>query len=291
MSRDRQAIGAAYAAAAAMAVAVAHAVPFEHPITVALSADLAATCVVFAFSFAFRNSSFYDAYWSVTPPFIAAYWLASAAASGAAGARQLVVLGLVCAWAVRLTYNWLRWWEGLGHEDWRYRNLQKTTGKAYWLVSFAGIHVLPTLWVFGGCLPLYPALALGTAPFGALDWVAAIVTAGAILLEAVADQELARHRRSRPPAGQTLTTGLRRYSRHPNYLGEMGFWWGLYLFGLAAAPAWWWTVIGPAAITAMFRFVSLPMIETHMQEGRPDYKAYAERTNLVVPGPSRAATP
>jgi steroid 5-alpha reductase family enzyme len=289
MSRDFQAIVAAYAAAAAMAVAVACAVPFEHPIAVVLAADVAATGVVFAFSFAFRNSSFYDAYWSVAPPVIAGYWVAGAAVVG--GARQLVVLGLVCAWAVRLTYNWARWWEGLDHQDWRYRDLQKTTGRAYWLVSLAGIHLLPTLWVFGGCLALYPALALGTAAFGALDWLATAVTGGAIVLEAVADQQLASYRRSGPPAGQTLTTGLRRYARHPNYLGEMGFWWGIFLFGLAAAPSWWWTAIGPLAITGMFYFISLPLIEIHMLEARPDYKAYAERTNLVIPGPPRAETP
>jgi len=121
--------------------------------------------------------------------------------------------------------------------------------------------------------------------------VASVVTAAAIGLEAQADQELTNYRRSQPPAGQTLTAGLRRYSRHPNYLGEMGFWWGLFLFGLAAAPSWWWTLIGPLAITLMFRFVSLPLIENHMLEKRPDYKAYAGRTRLVLPGPPRDGAP
>ncbi len=77
------------------------------------------------------------------------------------------------------------------------------------------------------------------------------------------------------------------WSRHPNYLGEMGFWWGLYLFGLAANPDWWWTIVGPLAITLMFRFVSLPMIETRMRERRPGYADFAARSSLVLPRPPR----
>jgi steroid 5-alpha reductase family enzyme len=70
----------------------------------------------------------------------------------------------------------------------------------------------------------------------------------------------------------------------------MGFWWGLWLFGLSAEPsAWWWTLAGPVSITLMFRFVSLPMIETRMRERRPDWPAYAQRTPLVIPRPPRRA--
>jgi len=287
MSRALQAIVVAYAVAGSMAFAVACAVPFEHPIGVAFVADLAATCTIFAFSFAFRNSSFYDAYWSVVPPLIGAYWWFASDATGVDGLRRVVVLTLVTVWAVRLTYNWVRSWQGLEHEDWRYVDFQESTGKAYWAVSFAGIHMAPTLWVFFGCLPLYPALALGTRPFGALDGIATLFTAAMIWIEARADKELVVFRRSGDTAGRTLTSGLRRFSRHPNYLGEMGFWWGLYLFGVAAQPSWWWTIVGAASITLLFRFASLPMIEARMSGSRPDYAAYAARTSLVLPWPPR----
>jgi steroid 5-alpha reductase family enzyme len=64
----------------------------------------------------------------------------------------------------------------------------------------------------------------------------------------------------------------------------MGFWWGLLLFGVSAAPTWWWTAVGAVSITLMFRFVSLPLIEDRMLETHPDYAAYAARTPRVVPG-------
>jgi steroid 5-alpha reductase family enzyme len=279
-------IAIAYLAALAVAVAVGQRVDTDHPLWIALWADVAATCVVFAFSVAFRNSSFYDAYWSVAPIAIVVYWIAGADA-GVPAARQGLVALLVVAWGVRLTANWARGWTGLDHEDWRYVDLQEKTGPFYWLVSFGGIHMMPTLWVFGGCLALYPALATGTRAFGALDVAAAVVTGTAIWLEYQADNELRRFRTAPGRRREdVLDTGLWALSRHPNYLGEMGFWWGLWLFALAADPAWWWTAIGPLAITAMFRFASLPMIETRMLERRPEgFAAYQRRTPMVLPWP------
>ena len=260
-----------------------------HPLAVVLAADVAATVAIFAFSFGFKNSSFYDPYWSVAPPAIALYFSLRPTSESVDGLRVVLVFALVLAWAVRLTWNWARGWHGLGHEDWRYRRLQEHSGRAYWLVSFVGIHLMPTLWVFLGCLSLYPALALGTRPFGVLDAVAALVTAGSIWIERRADDELLHFRRGGHGPHAILKTGLWAWSRHPNYFGEMGFWWGLWLFGLAADPSWWWTVVGPISITLMFRLVSLPMVETRMLERRPDYAAHTQTTSLVIPWPPKRA--
>ncbi|MBW2448710.1 MAG: DUF1295 domain-containing protein [Deltaproteobacteria bacterium] len=208
MTRAFTWIAVAYAVALAAAVGVAQWVDAPNPLWVALWADVAATCVIFAFSVAFRNSSFYDAYWSLAPIAIVVYWMQGSGA-GVPAARQALVALLVLLWALRLTGNWARGWAGLGHEDWRYVNLQQQTGRLYWLVSFGGIHMLPTLWVFGGCLALYPALATGTGALGALDALAGVVTGVAIWLEFQADQELRRFRTA--PARRTedvLDTGL-----------------------------------------------------------------------------------
>lgn len=273
----------AYAVTLASAFAVAGFFADEHPIQVAFVADVAATCVIFAFSYGWSNSSFYDPYWSVAPPIIAVYWLVAAAVPGVDPLRCALLLGLVATWAVRLTHNWHRGWTGLDHEDWRYRDMQAKTGRLYWLVSFAGIHMTPTLLVFLGCLPLYAALALGTRPFGLLDGFATCWTAAAIWLEARADRELMDYRKSDPLPGRTLTTGVWRYSRHPNYFGEIAFWWGIAFFGIAAAPEWWWSAIGAVSITLMFRFISLKLIEDRMAASRADYAAYVAKTSSIVP--------
>jgi steroid 5-alpha reductase family enzyme len=273
----------AYVVAGLVAGWTARAVGTSHPLMVAAAADLAATAAVFAFSLAFDNSSFYDPYWSVAPVALALYWIGTAGA-GVRGPRQGMVLALVVCWAIRLTWNWLRGWTGLEHEDWRYRDLRAQSGRAYWLVSFVGIHLLPTVVVFLGCLGVYVAVGAGTRPLGLLDAVAAVVTAGAIGLEATADQQLRRFRAT-ATSGQTLATGLWAWSRHPNYLGETSFWWGLFLFGLAADPGRWWTIAGPLTITLMFLFVSIPMIDRRMLARRPDYADLVRRIPALMPWP------
>jgi len=74
------------------------------------------------------------------------------------------------------------------------RNLRKTTGRAYWLTSFFGLHFFPTVLVYLGCVPLFFALQ-SPRPLGPLDGLAATVTLGAIAIETVADEQLRRFRR------------------------------------------------------------------------------------------------
>lgn len=262
--------------------------PDLHPLWVVLIADVAATVAIFAFSFAFGNSSFYDAYWSVVPPVIVAYLALVPEALDGDRARLLLVFALVSLWAVRLTWNWARGWTGLGHEDWRYVDFRRKSGRAYWLVSFAGIHLFPTLQVLLACLPLYPAL-VSARPVGWLDAVATLVALTGIALELVADNQLRRFVISAPARGAILDTGLWAWSRHPNYLGEISFWWGVWLFGMAGDPSWWWTVVGPLAITVMFVFASLPMIETRMAERRTGWEEHTRRVPLLLPRPPRRA--
>ncbi len=277
-------IAMAYLAGLLAATITVVLVPSPSPLIKALWADVIATCVIFGFSLKYNNSSFYDAYWSVAPVPIAIYWLVSPEAAGADALRQLVVTTLLSAWALRLTYNWARGWSGLDHEDWRYIDQRANTGSLYWGVSFVGLHMMPTLMVFAGCLALWPALVTGGQPFGALDVLAAGITGGAILLEATADQQLRRFRLTQPPPEAILETGVWAYCRHPNYLGEIGFWWGLYLFALAAEPEAWWTGAGALAITLLFRFVSLKLIDDRMLARRPAYKTRMETVPALVPG-------
>jgi len=248
--------------------------------------DLVATIVIFGFSRAYKNSSFYDAYWSVIPPLLAIYW-AAAAQPGIAPPRQWLVFSLVTLWAARLTWNWASHWSGLNHEDWRYGPLREKAGPFAILVDFFGIHLFPTLQVFAGCLPLYAAMHLGTEPFGWLDWLAAAVTLGAISIETIADIQLHRFLARRQP-GDIINTGLWSWSRHPNYFGELSFWWGLGLFGLAAWPqGWWWQLTGAVLMSAMFVFASIPMMDKRSQERRPAYAEHMKKVSALIPLPPK----
>ena len=193
---------------------------------------------------------------------------------------------LVWLWGLRLTGNWVRSWPGMHHEDWRYVRQRELTGRAYWLVSFLGLHFFPTALVFAGSVSIWIACTSAT-PFGILDVVAIVVTAGAIVIETLADEQLVAFRRSQPPAGAIINNGLWRYSRHPNYFGELSFWWGLWLFSLAAHPHVGWSIAGPIGMTLLFVFISVPMLDRRSVARRPAYAEHMKRVSGLVPLPPR----
>ena len=272
----------AYVAATAVAIGLAFWLHAAHPLVIVAVADTAATVVIFAFSLALNNSSWYDPYWSVAPPVIAAFWLLQPGSGGFGPLRHMLVFVLLCIWAVRLTSNWASQWKGISHEDWRYVDMHRQYGRLYWPISFLGIHLVPTILVFLGCLALWPALDSGLQPFNWLDVIAGIVTISAITIEATADLQMRRFRRAAKGSGE-IPPGLWSFSRHPNYFGEVLFWWGLFLFALAAAPAYWWVIVGPLAILMLFVFASIPLMEKHLLEKRPDYTLYQQRVSPFVP--------
>lgn len=251
-----------------------------HPLWVVGAADLAATLVIFGVGLIFQNASFYDPYWSLIPPAIGAYlWYFSSASNNTL--RAVLLLSLVSFWAARLTYNWLRGWQGLTHEDWRYVDLRAKTGIAYPLVNLSGIHVFPTILVLLGCLAMFPALVAPVRPFNWVDIVAAAVTFGAVMLEAASDQQLRRFVLSNRDPEAFLDTGLWAYSRHPNYMGEVMFWVGVALFGVAADPSWWWVWLGPISMLLLFFFISIPMIDKRMKRKRPAYGEHMTKVSRL----------
>ena len=265
----------------------------QSPIWDMFWADIAATVAIFIFSRLYKNSSFYDAYWSVIPPLIALYWALEATAIEATaieatavavdGTRAWLVIVLVWLWGIRLTVNWATYWPGLEHEDWRYGPIKTNAGKWNALADFSAIHLFPTVIVFVACLPIYAAVAMDARPLNWLDYVAAAVTALAIIIELLSDIQLHRflaHRKE----GEIMKTGLWAYSRHPNYFGEWLFWAGLALFGIAAVPsAWWWVLPGAIAMLVMFLVASIPMIDKRSVERRPEYEAHMARVSGFVP--------
>ena len=246
-----------------------------------LIADILATLVVFAFSRAYRNSSFYDAYWSVIPPLLLFYWWSQGDGDAL---RTWLIAVLVVVWAVRLTANWVYAFPGLHHEDWRYPMFRKRAGRFELVADLVAIHLIPTLQVFLGMVPVYVAV---TTPGGGLAWltvIAFVVGMAAVTLEGVADVQMHRFVASARP-GDVMDRGLWSWSRHPNYFGEFGFWLALALFGLAAAPQAWWLFAGAAAMLAMFLGASIPMMETRSLRRRPGYQAVIDRVSRFVPRP------
>ena len=247
-----------------------------------LIADVVATIVIFAFSVVFKNSSFYDAYWSVIPMVIVGYLISLQ--TDAELIRQLMLALVILLWGFRLTANWAYTWSGLDHVDWRYVNLQKKAGLLWWPLSFTGVHLYPTILVFLGCIPMYHALVIGTQPINGFDYLALTVGLVSVWIEYQSDRELHRFRDVRHSRTEVLDTGLWSLCRHPNYLGEIGVWVSVLLFGYAAVGyADYWMLAGSAAMILLFTIVSIPMIEKKLIEDKPGYVAYKAKTFSLIP--------
>ncbi len=267
----------------AIAVAFGFIKYFEDSISrlwLGLLADVIATVVVFGFSHVFKNASLYDPYWSVAPPLLGWYWIETGSANYTAGFMLMVIL----LWAIRLTYNWARGWQGLVHEDWRYRMLREKNPKIYPLINFAGIHLFPTVMVFLGMLPVYFTTELPwDSPLNrTLLWTGFAICFFATIIELVADEQM-RSFKKRAKHGEFICEGVWKYSRHPNYFGEISFWLGLWVMQMSVAPQYWWTAIGFVAMLLMFLFASIPMMEDKNRKSKTGYEEYVKKVSVLVP--------
>lgn len=250
-----------------------------------LVADLVMTVVCFVFSLIKKNSSVYDAYWSVIPFYFVLAWMVLNMAELSIWAW--ISFGVVSLWSWRLTLNWVRSWTDFSHEDWRYINLANQTGKWYPLVNFSGIHLFPTLMVFAGMWPLF-FLVDGELTNVGLFLLGAVISLTGVGFQFFADNELARfRRRTDPKKEEILQSGLWGVCRHPNYLGEMMFWVGLAFIGLShGAPLV--TFVGATAMILMFQTISIPMKEKRMANSRPGWGEYRTRVPKLLPKLSAA---
>ena len=268
------AVALVYIVAAAVGIAVYGALALPWWLSL-LIADAAATAVTFIFSIIFGNASVYDPYWSVQPPVILIAF---------AIGRELTALGIlliiaVSYWAVRLTANWAYTFGGLDHQDWRYTMLKEKTGAFYPLINFIGIHMVPTLVVYGCILPAVWAIRSGIgASLGSVIFIC--VSLCAATMQGVADLQMHAFRKNR--SGQFIRNGLWKHSRHPNYLGEILMWWGVALSVICAAGEAWYLAAGALANTVLFFAVSIPMADGK-QAKKEGFAEYTKQTRALLP--------
>ncbi len=268
------ALALVYILASAVGIWVYLALPFAWWLNL-LIADVAATVVTFAFSLVFQNASVYDPYWSVQPPVI----LLAFAFGSKPGVLGILLILVVSFWAVRLTANWAYTFGNLTHQDWRYTMLHQKTGVFYPIVNFVGSHMVPTLVVYGCVLPAVYAVRQGLgANLPAVLFLC--LSLGAAIMQGIADIQMHAFRKNRD--GAFIRRGLWKYSRHPNYLGEILMWWGVGLSVVCAAPQVWYLCAGALANTVLFLAVSIPLAEGR-QSRKQGYAQYKAQTRMLLP--------
>ena len=241
-----------------------------------LAADVAATVIVWIFDLVFVNVSVYDPYWSVAPPVM---FTALAVWKGVFTLPVILLLIAIWYWGIRLTFNWFRSFKGLGHEDWRYTKYRESLPAILFeLTHFGGLVMMPTLIVFACMVPgfkLYDAPSSG----GWLTWTGFAMCIAAATIQLVSDNQSYRFRQANP--GQVCNVGLWKHGRHPNYFGEILIWWGVWVmyasvFGID------WLILSPTAMTALFLFISVPLMEHRQLKRKPGYAEYRKNTRVLI---------
>lgn len=263
-----------YLLATAVGVVTYYFLPFDYWLNL-LVADVVATAFTFVFSVLLKNASVYDPYWSVQPIVIG---VAFSIAYGA-NLSSAILLITVCLWGIRLTANWAYTFKNLYHQDWRYTMLKEKTGKLYPFVNFLGIHLVPTLVVYACTLPLV-AVILYKPDFHFLTLLGVALSVGAFTVQGIADIEMHRFRKRK--TGGFIRDGLWKYSRHPNYLGEICMWWGVAFSMLALIPTLWYLLVGALSNTLLFLCISIPMAERR-QSQKDGFAEYKAQTRMLLP--------
>jgi len=241
-----------------------------------------ATLIIYIASVLAKNSSFYDPFWSIAPLPIILFLSFLSYEKDENLIKILVILVPITYWSVRLTNNWRRGWKGLKHEDFRYIDLKTRFKKFPYLIDFFGIHLYPTLQVNFSLFPLYYYFFSDFSTIPIVLYIFSFFTICAVLLEHLADEQM-RDFRSKPEnKGKTMNRLLWKYSRHPNYLGEVLFWWGLYLMTVSVNLNLWWLFICPLSMTLMFTLVTCTMMDNRSLLNRPDYSTYMAKTSQLL---------
>jgi steroid 5-alpha reductase family enzyme len=199
--------------------------------------------------------------------------------------RGLLITCIVVLWGVRLSSHvFLR---NLGkQEDPRYRKWRKDWGKHAVIRAFFQVFLLQGVLIIIISLPVTIVITAERSPLSLLDILGVCIWFVGFAFETVGDYQLMRYKRNPANQGKIMTQGLWRYTRHPNYFGEVALWWGVYLIAVSV-PLGWATILGPITITCLILKVSgIPLLEERYKDN-PEFQAYKRRTSDFFPLPPR----
>lgn len=195
--------------------------------------------------------------------------------------KKIVMTTMAVCWGSRLALYIVIRKRGQG-EDYRYKAFRDRWGKYFVLKSLIYIYL------FQGTLQLVmvsPVLAVNRSAqtgWRFFDFFGMALFLIGFFTETIADWQMYRFKKNPANSGKLMTTGIWRYSRHPNYFGEIVLWWGFGFMALSIRGGW-MTLLSPLLVTYLLLFLSgIPMLEKKYQE-RTDFQSYRARTSALIP--------
>ena len=187
--------------------------------------------------------------------------------------RSSLVTGLVTIWGLRLAIHIALRHQRLP-EDPRYFSLRRWAYLKVFMLQGALMLII--------MLPVFRIQQVSQDPINWLDGLGVLIWCVGFFFESVADFQLAQFKKEPKHRGKIIQSGLWRYSRHPNYFGEVLVWWGIWLLALNVSEGW-QTIVGPMTITFLILKVSgITMLEKKMQENR-EFADYRSKTSQFLP--------
>ena len=204
---------------------------------------------------------------------------------GAENIRGLLVGFLVSIWGIRLARHIHVRNKGRA-EDYRYAEWRKVWSKWFYLRSYLQVYLLQGILLFLIVLPVLLINKSMSTSLSYVDFIGVAIWLFGFIFESVGDAQLSRFIKDPTNKGKLMQSGLWRYTRHPNYFGEVLMWWGLWIIALSV-PNGIYGIIGPLTITFLILKVSgIPMLEKKMAEN-PEFAEYKKRTSIFFPLPPK----
>lgn len=247
---------------------------------IALAIILGLMFVLWIISLGLKNSSIVDIFWGTG--FVISSWVYFVFTPDGFITRKLLLCTLTTIWGLRLSIYilWRNWRKG---EDFRYRVWRKEAGNQWWWRSFFKVFFLQGILMWIISAPLLAAQLKATPDkLTIVDFLANLVWVIGFFFEAVGDWQLARFKANPANKGKVMSSGVWRYTRHPNYFGDATQWWAYYL--LALVTGGFWTIFSPVIMTLfLLRVSGVALLEKTLKENRPGYKEYIEMTSSFIP--------
>ena len=242
--------------------------------------NVIATVVIWLIGVVLDTASVYDPYWSVQTPFI---YICLLIKFRNINLGNFIYLQLILFWAIRLTYNYTKGFNDISYIDWRYKSIKEKTGSFYQIVNLLGICLVPTIIVYAASIPSF-LFIMNSYELEYIEIIGFIIMLLSTFIEMKADIDIHKFKEIRTDRKQIINIGLWKYSRHPNYFGEICFWYGVafvYIFNNFKSN--WLTIIGAILNNALFLGISIPLAEKNLKSYKEGFDEYKKKTSMIIP--------
>ncbi len=197
----------------------------------------------------------------------------------------MVLYALVTAWGLRLSLH-IYSRNKNKTEDFRYKAWRDAWGKYFYLRSYLQVFLLQGIFLLIIISPVIYAAVAPAVTWNIFTWVGLCGWMIGFYFQAVADWQLKVFKSNQKNKGVIIQTGLWKYSRHPNYFGEILMWWSIFIITIPFTNSFYF-IISPLTITLLLVFVSgIPMLEKKYI-GNAAFEEYKRRTSVLIPMPRR----